>query len=219
MKTGIIEKQTDERRTNEKVLAMYQAVFDFMFEGSDVSRLKVSEITRRAGIGKGTAYEYFRSKDELVEQALEYHFMLRYQELEKATDDQNSLREAVEGCYDWIGKNFRINEMLWQCVRVFQNREKTELSPDMKAFHEHINRKVELFSGILEKLFLLGRKESLIPEGMPPFMAQLAMFSQFLGYFTYVSLGKNQKQAKEPQMREFFYQSMLRSFQAGDLHG
>lgn len=219
MKTGIMEKQTDERKINEKVLAMYQAVFDFMSEGNDVSRLKVSEITQRAGIGKGTAYEYFRSKDELVEQALEYNFMLRYQELEKATDDRKTLREAVESCFDWICKNFRINEMLWQCVRVFQNREKAKLSENVTLFQENINRKVEMFSSILEKLFLLGKKEGLIPDGMPHLMAQLAMFSQFLGYFTYIGLVKNHKQVEEQQIREFFYQSMIRSFQAEDSRG
>ena len=46
---------------SQKVLAMYQAVIEFINEGCDINTLKVAVITGRAGIGKGTAYEYFSS--------------------------------------------------------------------------------------------------------------------------------------------------------------
>lgn len=45
----------------QKVLALYQAVIEFINEGCDINTLKVADITGRAGIGKGTAYEYFSS--------------------------------------------------------------------------------------------------------------------------------------------------------------
>ena len=50
----------------EKVLAMYRAVVDLINEGNDIKVLKVSDITGCAGIGKGTAYEYFSSKEEII---------------------------------------------------------------------------------------------------------------------------------------------------------
>ena len=40
-----------------KVKATYQAVILLLMEGADINNLTVSEITGRAGIGKGTAYE------------------------------------------------------------------------------------------------------------------------------------------------------------------
>ena len=42
-----------------KVLGMYRAVVELIEEGADIAGLRVSTITDRAGIGKGTAYEYF----------------------------------------------------------------------------------------------------------------------------------------------------------------
>ena len=50
----------------QKVLALYQAVIEFINEGCDINTLKVADITGRAGIGKGTAYEYFSSKEEII---------------------------------------------------------------------------------------------------------------------------------------------------------
>ena len=37
---------------SQKVLAMYQAVIEFINEGCDINTLKVADITGRAGIGK-----------------------------------------------------------------------------------------------------------------------------------------------------------------------
>lgn len=53
-----------------KKQAVYDAVCAFIEEGRDTSALTVSEITKRAGIGKGTAYEYFDSKEEMVNGAV-----------------------------------------------------------------------------------------------------------------------------------------------------
>ena len=57
-----------------KAKQMYQAVLEMISEGDDVGVITVSGITTRAGIGKGTAYEYFKSKEELIGKALEWNF-------------------------------------------------------------------------------------------------------------------------------------------------
>ena len=51
---------------SEKVLRMYEAVHSFMLEKRDISTIKVVDITSAAEIGKGTAYEYFSSKEEII---------------------------------------------------------------------------------------------------------------------------------------------------------
>lgn len=61
---------------SQKVLAMYQAVIEFINEGCDINTLKVADITGRAGIGKGTAYEYFSSKEEIISSAILYYVKL-----------------------------------------------------------------------------------------------------------------------------------------------
>ena len=48
-----------------KVTAMYRAVSTLLREDKDISEMSVSMITGLAGIGKGTAYEYFDSKVEI----------------------------------------------------------------------------------------------------------------------------------------------------------
>ena len=62
----------NDREIPPKVLAMYRAVMELINEGVEIADMKVFTITDRAGIGKGTAYEYFESKDEIVACAVVY---------------------------------------------------------------------------------------------------------------------------------------------------
>lgn len=56
-----------------KEKAIYQAVVDLFMEGEDLSGLTVSEITAKAGIGKGTAYGYFSDKEEMIARSICYN--------------------------------------------------------------------------------------------------------------------------------------------------
>lgn len=58
---------------SKKEIAIYRAVLELFEEGADLNSLTVSEITGRAGIGKGTAYEYFSDKEEMIAKALFYN--------------------------------------------------------------------------------------------------------------------------------------------------
>lgn len=76
-----------------KVTATYQAVIELLMEGVDVSSLTVSEITGRAGIGKGTVYDYFSSKEEMIAGALFY-------EIENSCGALYELLKKEENLYD-----------------------------------------------------------------------------------------------------------------------
>lgn len=56
-----------------KEKAIYNAVIELFEEGADLNHLTVAEITGKAGIGKGTAYEYFSDKEEMIAKALFYN--------------------------------------------------------------------------------------------------------------------------------------------------
>ena len=50
----------------EKKAAVFRAVLKLLRQGRPLGDLKVSEIAEAAGIGKGTVYEYFPSREELL---------------------------------------------------------------------------------------------------------------------------------------------------------
>lgn len=59
-----------QRRARET--AVCEAVLTLLEQGSDFSSLTVSRIAEAAGIGKGTVYEYFSSKTEILHRLTAY---------------------------------------------------------------------------------------------------------------------------------------------------
>lgn len=65
-------KPADQGVYYEKQLAMFEATLGLLSEGNQLSALTISRIAAKAGIGKGTVYEYFESKEALFSALILY---------------------------------------------------------------------------------------------------------------------------------------------------
>ncbi len=65
-----------------KVQQLYRGVIELILEGVDVRTLKVSDITQKAGIGKGTAYDYFDTREEIIVSAILHTIVCIQEEVE-----------------------------------------------------------------------------------------------------------------------------------------
>jgi AcrR family transcriptional regulator len=101
----------------EKMRLMYEAVSELLREHREPSTIKVSEITAKAGIGKGTAYEYFSSKEELISHALMYEYSNKIQKLAVSAFLPEHFRERCYRVMDWIRDNKEYNLMFSQMFR------------------------------------------------------------------------------------------------------
>ena len=79
-----------------KEKAIYQAVLTLFEEGADLNALTVSEITKKAGIGKGTAYEYFSDKEEMIAKALFYNAEVFCKQLYEGMVSKNSFYDKID---------------------------------------------------------------------------------------------------------------------------
>ena len=53
-------------RNLQRETAIYQAALGLIAQGASPAAMKVQDIAQAAGIGKGTVYEYFTSKEEIL---------------------------------------------------------------------------------------------------------------------------------------------------------
>lgn len=199
--------------TNEKVLAMYQAVCALLEEGCDIHRIKVSDITARAGIGKGTAYEYFRSKEELLAKALQYDFTLQYQLLEGEVKQKRSLWDAMYSSFDWLEKNTARKRFAMQFLKLTREMEKggEGFGSGIDCMMQQMDCGVEMFRQILKYMVALGRSEGVIASGVPEKMAQLELFSKFMGFFVYLQMGEPENKEEIRQTKRFLYDNIVKS--------
>lgn len=91
-----------EEKLSPKVEALYRAVMELLLEGRQIRKMKVSEITEKAGIGKGTAYEYFESKEELLVDALNYFQKIWAENAWKELSHCDSFMEMAERMFDLL---------------------------------------------------------------------------------------------------------------------
>ena len=66
-----------------------------MNEGVNIHTIKVADIAKSVGIGKGTVYEYFKSKDELLEKSLIYYMNLSINKAIEKIDAANGFKEKI----------------------------------------------------------------------------------------------------------------------------
>lgn len=195
-----------ELEKNEKILAMYRAVWELTREGQNVYNMKVVDITNRAGIGKGTAYEYFRSKEELVAKALRYGTFLEYERLLSQLKEQNTLKAALNVCFSWMEEDYERMACLLQFMK---NSEKTEefIRNGMKCMQENMAEDAEKINILLKYIVNLGKKEGTIREDLDDHFASLQILSQLMGYFVFKRFNQTDGQQSQ-DVREFLYQSI-----------
>jgi len=80
--------------TQDKKTIIYEAALSLVNENIDLSRIKVADIALRANIGKGTVYEYFGSKEQVIGEALIYMFKRGIASFELVIDKNKSFRES-----------------------------------------------------------------------------------------------------------------------------
>ncbi len=200
-----------EMERNEKVLAIYRAVWKLIDEGNDISRVKVADITAKAGIGKGTAYEYFRSKEEIVAKALRYDFLTQFQALEDSVENQKDLHSAIESCFQWLEENAGHRGLSMQFLQ------KTGCLPGILeevCDGKEGDTRLSVIKRILGYMVKLGKEEGTIDPDIPDCMAGLQIFSQLVGFFAFQEFSKFTKLGETGRTKKFLYDNIVKSLRA-----
>lgn len=100
----------------DKKTLIYNAVLEIIKERGFSPKIRISDIAEKANIGKGTVYEYFDNKDEILGGAI-ISFIdglmqkTLYEDSEKELDFKSSLKEIIEKVLDTVRKNYNIQSL------------------------------------------------------------------------------------------------------------
>ena len=201
----------------EKVLLMYQAVSELIRESNDISVLKVQDITRRAGIGKGTAYEYFSSKEDIIAHALVYEYGLKLQELIERAYSSNDFRERCYNIMRWISDNKEYNRTFLQTFHAATGKKLDTSMPPIGAGNECKERPflLEIRKFIfdeIDKFMEEGYMQKAFTEVDEGRRCQVLLMSM-VEYGAMISLGLDSryKTFSEEENREYIYKRMIAS--------
>ena len=184
----------------EKVLAMYRAVVDLINEGNDIKVLKVSDITGRAGIGKGTAYEYFSSKEEIISSSVLYYAQTCVEKLKAITESDHGFCEKINEVMDFIEEQVKEKQGVFFLIKIKDEFEEVKRQRCESEKNE-----------TLDNLVKAGVKEGLIREENV-FLQRAALETQISVYFMYcIATEKKMELDLEPGiLRGYIYQNILK---------
>lgn len=192
----------------DKVVAMYDAVGALIMKGLDVPDIKVSMITAEAGIGKGTAYEYFESKEEIIICALVYHMRRMSEKFEAALEQCGSFKEQLSLMLNQCGRDEADGHYFIRFVHVIT---------DNTVFGQLVRNKMSDPNGeapivnVLGRILKTGMERGEVRGDLPLDYMVCTLFSRLLTYIIYLYEPGN-LQMEAPRMRELIYQGVVGEF-------
>ncbi|MDF1536271.1 MAG: TetR/AcrR family transcriptional regulator [bacterium] len=110
-----------ENKKHDIALAAMSVFADHGFDSTSMSR-----VASEAGIGKGTIYEYFSSKDDLIATSIRLWMQNMAEETEKALeaipDPESRLRAYVHSFVDMFLTDEKMPRLMVSCFQFFMTR-------------------------------------------------------------------------------------------------
>lgn len=192
----------------EKEEKIYKAVEEFIKEGKDVSSLTISEISARAGIGKGTTYEYFESKEDLIYKAIHYLVFNSVKQILLITMEDKTFKEKFFRIMDYMWENKLEDHHVQSVLKFVRNSG----SPIAKDFSDKFDDKrdpcaaFKIVDEMLANFINVGVEEGIITEPNPLYRKN-ALCSQLIMFLFIIQDGKEGKDKKE--VEEYVYNGLI----------
>lgn len=189
-----------------KVLLIYKAIEQLIAEGQDLNVLKVSTITDLAGIGKGTAYDYFETKDEMIACALLYQIKNISGLLSEALMKQESFSAQINFLLDSIEKENGKQQYFLRFVHVLtENSGYCQLARAKMATEQFQNF---IPKNVFAELAIRGMERGEIRKDLPADYVVCAVFSKMMTYL--ISFCSAECFDLNPvQFRPYIYQGLV----------
>lgn len=192
----------------EKMIPIYEAVISLIDEGMSIPEIKVSDISKRAGIGKGTIYEYFYTKEQVIVQAMLYSVRIKLEELSKILEEKTGFREKYNVIMDWLD-NMNISEAV--LVSFFKlTHDSSEMTPSMKQEMLEQIDKWELTDQLIHSLIHALRKEANVSEEVQDYKLYLAICSQLGAYMMSAKCNSVLLRLCDCSLRELTYENIIK---------
>lgn len=170
----------------DKELALYDGVVALIGSGKSFGELTVADIASEAGIGKGTVYEYFKTKDEIVAKALVYTIKKHVHRARLAVQQVTGFDRRVEAFllvadeaaqsgmpfFDTLTGCHGITGGLTQYV-------------DREAFLESLKMEAGI---LLEEIRRAALRERILRRGVPEVQVHFVISGCFASYLLYANL-------------------------------
>ena len=194
-----------------KVEKLYDAVIHLMEEGKNLSSLTVAEITEKAGIGKGTAYEYFRSKEEMIARAILYGILRSFEEIEHRIGRLSSFEAKYVEVLNWLEEIFQEKGSLAVLCQV--SRDSMQISGALKQEAIDVGYSPEMIFNHMDCLLYDEKGQNLVDSSLSVEMQKCTIFSSFVNFWVYINRNPEVHEKEMESYKRYLYCCLINSLQ------
>ncbi len=193
---------------SEKELLIFQGVNKLLSEGESLHTLKVSDIATAAGIGKGTIYDYFSSKDEILRKALIYTLEKELLLISETLRELTSFKEKCYGIFNIIERYVKEHNSISNAFLF--NLRPFEITGMLKNIHQAEELKNKTISKILRVVVNQGIEEGIIRDQDNSDLELLVFKSAILGFTSCLCHGLHSEEENK-KVKDMAYSIIIKS--------
>lgn len=191
-----------------KEKAIYEAVIDLFEEGADLNSLTVSEITRKAGIGKGTAYEYFSDKEEMIAKALFYNSRIFCKQLYNGMCKEKDLEGKINYLLLKMEQQAPKAKCIFRLIQMMSDN--SDISRRMKGMVKEVLAAKKFAVSIIKDVLEDEYKDKETPSEDKMEYLVLSIYSRMMCYGMVLNESKYKQEAERAAMRRLISDGICR---------
>ncbi|MEG1049592.1 MAG: helix-turn-helix domain-containing protein [Oscillospiraceae bacterium] len=90
------------KKYTEKEVAIFKGTLALASEGKNMHLVTVQDIANAAGVGKGTIYDYFSSKEDIIIRTILYAICFENAKARQITEEKITFKEKMYAIYDIV---------------------------------------------------------------------------------------------------------------------
>ncbi|MPN19056.1 hypothetical protein SDC9_166422 [bioreactor metagenome] len=167
------------RKYAEKELLIFEGFKKIITDNSNIESIKVSDIAKSAGIGKGTIYEYFKSKDEIIARSIIYNFKIDIINTIEAIKEVSTFKEQCNHLFHY---SISSGKFIFPSLRILYNQviPKELNNIILEDFKEILDLKTQLYN-LLDYVINTGIDENIINKDLSRDYQRYVLISSSMG--------------------------------------
>ena len=166
---------------SSREIAIFEAMVTLLNRGKRFHELKVADITAAADMGKGTAYEYFASKEEIMRESIRYHAFKELSAFSYFISSQDSFMGMINNYMEYIVDMMQTR--FSSLMMILINLEQSELQQLIHEDNELVTTIQYVINEQIDSVLVLGKKEGLIGDNVTITECRL-VFTGIMSSFT-----------------------------------
>ena len=149
-----------KKQYTDKEISVFKGVMALSKEGKKIYNVTVQDIAKAANVGKGTLYEYFSSKEEILLNTIVYYLSLENEKAQQIANSGMCFRDMVYKLYDLILDSF--DEGFAVVSQIASGETILDIPRLIKQNEEYLDYVMSKRDQLVMQMLTIGEKEGAI---------------------------------------------------------